>query len=461
MRKLDFISSGPQLSIFQEDANKNNLGGTLYLIHIIILIILAVLYIDDYFDNDKYEFNYNYIRDTYNESEFNNGINQDKENLNSELEFKLQLGKDNFSYLLNNNSNFIMAVRQDGRFDEKETNKTFHANIETFKLIVLYECSEGENPCIIKDEDKIKGRSYYLNLYYKGFDLDHQNPDIPIKQSDEYSLKRIEFLENTNIVYLNWVSIEYEEEVNIFQKYYNKMIGKTNTYYGGEFKSMETFTDDGHVSKMVYDTENPNRVFKLLLYLEIHPDYLEHDKYTRKKNSFLDVLADISALSSTVLDLMGLAYGFLYSQNYDNYKIVETILSKKMKLNIDNKIDDNEEIKIDLKGNLLINDVDEKDKIDEEKNIDEDNVKKKGSINLPFMRFYDFLVHQFYFKCFGPSKKQSLIDSCNDIIAKYTTVENLIYNQIRLENLLKDYRWNNQQYEIQEKNDFIYELQEK
>ena len=77
------------------------------------------------------------------------------------------------------------------------------------------------------------------------------------------------------------------------------------------------------------------------------------------------------------------------------------------------------------------------------------------------MRFYDFLIHELYFKCFGQSKKQSLIDSCNDIVAKYTTIENLIYNQIRLENLLKDYKWNNQQHEYEEKNGFIQEMQDK
>ena len=82
-------------------------------------------------------------------------------------------------------------------------------------------------------------------------------------------------------------------------------------------------------------------------------------------------------------------------------------------------------------------------------------------VNGQFCELSHFLVHEFYFKCFGPSKKQAFIDSCNDVIAKYTTVENLIYNQIRLENLFKDYKWNNPQYEIQEKNDFIFELQEK
>ena len=95
---------------------------------------------------------------------------------------------------------------------------------------------------------------------------------------------------------------------------------------------------------------------------------------------------------------------------------------------------------MELKDNLIENDSqsEEKEKIDEENNSNENKDNKKGSISLPFMKFYDFLIHAFYSKCCGHSKKQSLIDSCNDIVAKYTTIENLSYNQIRRENLLKD-----------------------
>ena len=45
MRRLDFISGSPQLNIFREGANKTNLGGTLYLIYILVLILLAIIYI--------------------------------------------------------------------------------------------------------------------------------------------------------------------------------------------------------------------------------------------------------------------------------------------------------------------------------------------------------------------------------------------------------------------------------
>ena len=51
---------------------------------------------------------------------------------------------------------------------------------------------------------------------------------------------------------------------------------------------------------------------------------------------------------------MTLAYGFLYSVNYDNYKIVENILSEKMRFNINyNKTPENEIEKIELNSGLI------------------------------------------------------------------------------------------------------------
>ena len=465
MRKLDFISEGPNLSIFQEDSNKNNFGGFLYLIHIIILLLLAVIYISDYAGKDKYEFNYTYIKEKFNESEIIEGFEEENEHLNYEIECKFQIGKDK-DYLFDDNSNFRIFI---SNVTINNTHRIFYyirnnekvlVNTNNFMLAVTYKCDNIHN-CTIKEEDKIKLRSYFLNIYYKGFYLDHQNPENPVQKSDEYILKRIEFNENTNIAFLNWELIEYEEDKGIFFNTFDRIRGKENIFYGGDFKSMENFVDDGRVRFMLQNQEINQEI--ILLFLEIHPNHLQHDKYTRNQVSFLNVLADISALSSTILDLISLVYGFLYSQNYDNYKIVESILTKKMRIKIDNKIEEKEEIKIELKNNLIENDSqsEEKEKIDEENNYNEDKDNKKGSISLPFMRFYDFLIHELYFKCCGHSKKQSLIDSCNDIVAKYTTIENLIYNQIRLENLLNDYKWNNQQHEYQVKNGFIQELQDK
>ena len=455
MRKLDFISGAPQLSIFKEGSNQTNLGGILYFIYLIILILLAIIYFADYFGNDKYEFNYTLVKESYEKIE--ESKSQKNEHLNYDIEFMFKLGIDNESTPLESENFIIWDCNKEEIIREGET-KTI--NTENFQIAVMYIC-DGKN-CTIREEDKIKVRSYYLNMYYKGYSLQHQDSEAPIKKLDEYIPKHIQFLSNTNIVYLNWEYIEYEEEQSIFSKTFNKIKGIDNTYYGGDFESMEVFTDDGHV-KTLFDFKYDENDAIILLLLEIHPNQFQHDKYTRKKNSWLDVLADVSALSSTVLDLMALAYGFLYSQNYDNYKIIENIISQKMRINIDNKIEDKEELKIEFNSGLLDSNEEEdkeKEKIDLEKKLNDD-LPKKGTIYLPFMRFYDFLFHQFYFKCcFGPSNKQTFIDSCNGVVAKYLSVENLLYNQIRLENLLKDYKWNNPQYDTQEKNDFLLELKE-
>ena len=341
MRKLDFISEGPNLSIFQEDSNKNNFGGFLYLIHIIILLLLAVIYISDFVGKDKYEFNYTYIKEKFNESEIIEGFEEENEHLNYEIECKFQIGKDK-DYLFDDNSNFRIFI---SNVTINNTHRLFYyirnnekvlVNTNNFNLAVTYKCDDIHN-CTIKEEDKIKLRSYFLNIYYKGFFLDHQNPENPVQKSDEYILKRIEFNENTNIAFLNWELIEYEEDKGIFFNTFDRIRGKENIFYGGDFKSMENFVDDGRVRFMLQNQEINQEI--ILLFLEIHPNHLQHDKYTRNQVSFLNVLADISALSSTILDLISLVYGFLYSQNYDNYKIVESILTKKMQIKINNKIE--------------------------------------------------------------------------------------------------------------------------
>ena len=36
-----------------------------------------------------------------------------------------------------------------------------------------------------------------------------------------------------------------------------------------------------------------------------------------------------------------------------------------------------------------------------------------------------------------------IISICNDIILKYYSIENIIHNQFIIENILEDYKWNN------------------
>ena len=491
MRKIDFISQGPQLSIFKEDANKTNLGGFLYLIYIIVLILLAIIYLFDYISNEKYEYDYTLVKRTLDQEIEDEDMNS---TLYSDLDCWFVLGKDGSNMEKNNitgNENFVMVDvpllknkaetakdrEEDGYLviNKKDNDEEYIIkpgdNIENkkkigdFALGVLYRC-DGEN-CNIREEDKINETSYYLYMGYKGFKLDHQNPDKPIQPlpKNTYWFETVQFLENTNIVYFFWGLIQYDEEKGIFSKTYDNMVGNSNTYYAGNIKSKETYTDDGHLrnlpNSMKIKDENGNH-FIMLLYLDFIPDPTNYERYSRKKISVLDVLADVSALASTVLDLMALAYGFLYSQNYDNYKIVENILMKKMNISLNGRIENenDEKSKIELKSDLLEGKEEKENIINSVNTEEEDENQKKASenLNLPSPRFIDFLFHKLYFECFGPSRRQALIESCNDIVAKYITIESILYNQMKLEYLWKDYKWNNPQYEVKQKDDLILDL---
>ena len=479
MRRLDFISKAPNFSIFKEGSNKTNLGGFLYMAYIIIILLLAIVYFYDYFTNDKYQFNYILVKKSLSESLDKN--EEMSSMINADINYYIYLGKDYSEPNKNiiNNKNFIIVdinkidnpvIGNDDECVIKQATE-FKYKVNDLRLGVLYRCNLDD--CTIRYEDKIHVTSYYLFFGYQGFSIEHQNPENPIQPLTfgDFWLNTVQFLENTNIVYLNWEIIEYEEEKGVFGKTFDNTMGKSNTYYAGDYKTKHTFTDDGHMRflpQTYWNVKDPDgNSFILLLYLQSLPNYKEYEKYTRKKVSVLDILANIASLSSTALNLMGLVYGILYAENYNNYKIIENILTKKLKININknNKNEgDLEKVKIELKSDLIeknlieksINETDSDDIIE-----DEGEKMKNSSLNISIPRFIDFLFHKFYSKCCGYSSRHILINSCNDIVAKYTTIENILYNQMKLECLWKDYKWNNPQFKKMDKEDLILNLKEK
>ena len=479
MRKLDFISKPPNFSIFKEGANKTNLGGFLFLVYIIIIVLLAIVYFYVYFTNEKYLFDYSLVKIKYGDKNISKN-NEIESKLYTEINYKVYLTKENPDPNEGkfNDSNFVILnvkklIETFGNEDECviKQGEPFQNNVRDLELAVLYRCN-GTN-CTIREEDKIKNTSYYLSFAYQGFSIEHQNPENPIQplKDDNYWSQTVQFLENTNIVYLNWEVIEYEEEKGVFGKTLDNTLGIGNKYYAGDYKSITTFTDDGHMKTLPQTLwqmrDRRGNYFILLLYLKSIPVDNEYERYSRKKVSVLDILANIASLSSTALNLMGLVYGILYAENYNNFKIIENILTKKLKININKNTkneEDLEKVKLELKGDLIeknlieksINDHDSDDIIE-----DEGEKMKSSSLNLTIPRFIDFLFHKFYSSCCGYSSRHILINSCNDIVAKYTTIENILYNQMRLECLWKDYKWNNPQFQKMDKEDLILDLKEK
>ena len=56
------------------------------------------------------------------------------------------------------------------------------------------------------------------------------------------------------------------------------------------------------------------------------------------------------------------------------------------------------------------------------------------------------------------NNKQKIISKCNEIINKYYSIDTILYNQIKMENLLKDYKWNNPDLSNTNNNELIIQL---
>ena len=54
-----------------------------------------------------------------------------------------------------------------------------------------------------------------------------------------------------------------------------------------------------------------------------------------------------------------------------------------------------------------------------------------------------FFCNNLYFNKCSQFRSQETLHICNKILLKYMSIESLLYNQMKLENLFKDYNWNN------------------
>ena len=203
----------------------------------------------------------------------------------------------------------------------------------------------------------------------------------------------------------------------------------------------------------------------------------KYQKYRRSEIGFLDVLANIGALFSSLKAVLTIFFSF-YSKNFDNYKIVEKIIKQELydrrqiKLdNINNNVGDFSKINIETKSKKmpLMSDFEKEDNnsndiiesindlIEEVQEEDENKGEIKSKRILPKLSFFDFFLNNIYIsKC--KSKKQDMLNICNNIVLKYISIDAILSNHLRLENLFKDYVWNNPELNNILKNENIIEL---
>jgi len=457
MHSLDFLSESPKYFIFQKGANKTNLGGVLFTIYILIMMSISFGYIYDYCTGKKYIVESSKIEDLLDNKKAKELLEKDE--FNPEKNFSIIL----YDYYGKNLSeNFRIRDFKTKEIIERGT--FFKRRVSDFGFYIEYNC-ENEN-CTKRKEDNTYF-SYFVKILYQGFRIDHQSKDSPIKNDKSlFFIKEYPFFFNNSLMRtIYWENIRYKEEISGFSKLYYDLIGKEIVFHAGQI----SLNSDSYILDNTFLGYEKNKTSKLLGEVNLLNILDIITEYKRKKVSKLDLLANIGALSSTIYGIFIKLFSLIYSKNFDNYKIIDKILSQKLKINYNkSKIKNKKEIELgndfknsmndefSLENKLIINDTE-----DNYSNYNNNyNIKNMESDStLPRLRFFDFFINNIYNnRCCYKSNKQELLSICNKILYRYISIDYILYNQIKLENLFKDYKWNNPKLNDIENNDLIIAL---
>ena len=111
---------------------------------------------------------------------------------------------------------------------------------------------------------------------------------------------------------------------------FDKWLGISNEFYGGSFIEPLNFnTDVPEGMKRIEKAEG----LKILNYIIINNNEPNNyfDLYSRTKRGIFDPISSICSLALTVYNVFIFVFCGYYSNNFDNYKIVEKILAKNKK----------------------------------------------------------------------------------------------------------------------------------
>ena len=445
IRKFDFLSSPPQLYFLQKKANKKLFGGILFIIYFLIMLIVMIFYILDFYLNDRYDIKYSLYKNfTANEEEYNKN-----DELNSLLNFSVSLKKCSENFSEEEINDDILILDENSIRIAQHT--VYSRNPKNFSLtiadICFFDCNFSSK---IND-----GLFYVLNISYSGYKIDHQSENIPLeKNSDEYPFyKEIYFsLSKTTIFNINWGYIKYKEERGLLGLFDNFSKNKK------EYSCIDIDSIDQIEAEKSIESKVDFLSVKFISFIRMDTDNNQYIQYIRIKKSILDIFANIGALFSSIFTIFSYLFDF-YSQNYDNYKLIKSILSepKIISINSNIKIPRMKTIKFENinrnNKNIIQND---NQSFDTSKSVPfkskgfnkqkNDNAQNKFNFkyisDLIEINFMHFLLNHIYFKKIHRRKEQKNIDICNNILAKYISIDIILYNQIIFENFLKDYKWN-------------------
>ena len=440
---LDFLSGSPKNFIFNKSSNKTLFGGILSLVFLILAFIIIIFYLLNFFLEDDFSVQYSYYQmPLNNDNEEEKKLNDERYNPYFNFQFSLFVKYkdiDNITIIKHLSENYIITNTTNGQIIPRE--KYLNLKVQDIDITLIYKC-ENENCEIDEEKNKIEDFIFYSN--YSGFVLDHQNKTCPFYRDDEkYILEK--FIFNYKIAQRfkeNWKVTKYKKEEGL-SKFTNKIkkmdedetkiIGLTS--YERENEALKNYYDNLIIFK-------DNTYYRILGQLKFNINLNFYEEYSRTHKSIWSAIASICSLVLTVFNGFSVALSKFYTSSFDNYKIIEKILF--------NKIDKKDKIKLSTDSNkekLLPDSINGENIINNEENDIEDNNKLNNdeittNKKLPKLRFFDFIFNYIY--NFKPCdiNRQKIISKCNEILAEYYSVDKILYSQLILENLFRDYKWN-------------------
>ena len=468
LNRLDFLSNAPKNFIFRNTSNKTNFGGVLFLLYIFIVVLIIIFYLCKFYTDEDYSVEYIYNEEPISKDEAKLKLNDNKYNPYFDFIFEfLYVDKTSKKYILLPDD-FVLINTTNNQTIPLNTTLKIKVSDINIKIAVKYEDNIFDSYDYLKD--------FIILMCYNGFALDHQNSSLPLYQlNNKWLVDEMNFQnDNPKSSIFNYRVVKYKADTG-FLKLWNKLINKkdeeSQKIIGLKYNSEDNyFTDDFLPYEETNFTINGTE-YKGLGDINTYLDYDHYEEYKRTKKSILDTISNICSLSLTIFNVLSVCINF-YSQNFNNYKIIEKILENKNTIKIKNtKYDLNNDTnkkdslleKNDDKNNLCINDEDT-DKLDEENNKENNdnynniNEEQNKNRNLPKLTFFDYFFNYIYCEKCCKIRKQKIISKCNEIISKYYSIENIIYNQILLENLFKDYKRINKGIMTYENNELIIQL---